>query len=113
MSEQSPDDAAASPFNTPPLPSPFNTPLPSGIPGGMRSIYERMTKPTSQDMQVNERLRQLSRSEIDRIMNHFGMVMEHLAVQRDDVTVKRSQDAIGWTIRVELKTNVPSPVSDT
>jgi hypothetical protein len=91
-------DASASPFD-------------SQLPGGMRSIYERMTKPQPQDLAVNDRLRQLTRGQIDKILNHFGQVMEHLAAQRDDVVVTRSQDAIGWTIRVELRTNVPDPLA--
>lgn len=76
----------------------------------MRSIYERMTKPTPEDLRVNERIKNLTRTELDRMIAHFGMTMEYLAAQRDDVVVKRSSDAMGWTIRVELKPNVESPV---
>lgn len=79
-------------------------------PPGMRSIYDRMTKPTPDDLRVNERIKNLSRTELDRIIVHFGMTMEHLAAQRDDLVVTRKQDIKSWTIHVELKPNVESPV---
>lgn len=82
----------------------------SASPPGMRSIYDRMTKPTPDDLRVNDRIRNLSRTELDRIIVHFGMTMEHLAAQRDDLVVTRSQDIKSWTIRVELKPTVESPV---
>lgn len=89
-----PHDAAASPSS----------------PAGLRSIFERMTKPTPGDLQTSDRLRHLSRAEIERIMTFFGTALEHLAAQRDDVMVTRSNDAISWDIHVELKPNVVSPV---
>lgn len=79
-------------------------------PGALRSIFERMTKPTPEDLQVNERLRHLSRAEIDRVMDLFGKALDLLAAQRDDVTVTRTGDATSWSIHVELRPNVASPV---
>lgn len=87
--------------------------VPNGTPttAGLRSIYDRMTKPTSGDLEVNARLQTLSRTELERIINHFGMAMEHMAAQREDLAVKRTQDATGWTIRIDITPNVPSPVN--
>jgi len=86
-----------------------NAAPPAGVPPGMRSIFERMTNPTPQDLQVGDRLRNLTRAEIDRIMSHLGTTLEHLAARRDDLTVTRSSDTKGWTIRVDMTPNVPDP----
>jgi hypothetical protein len=75
----------------------------------MRSIFERMTNPTPQDLQVGDRLRNLTRGELDRIMTLYGTTLEHIAAKRDDLVVTRSNDATGWTIRLEMKPNVPDP----
>lgn len=96
-------DASASPVN------PLTGKQPN-IPGGMRSIYDRMTKPTPQDLQVNDRLAHLTRGELDRVITHLGQSLEYFAAQREDVQVQRTQDATSWTIRVEMKPNVPSPI---
>lgn len=70
----------------------------------MRSIYERMTAPTPADMQVNQRLKTLGPQEIVRIIDHMGQVMEHLAAQRDEVTVNRfNRDGVhGFSVEIDL-----------
>lgn len=69
-----------------------------------RSIYERMTNPAPADMaaEVSARLRALSRPEIDRAVTFIGQQLEHLALQRNDMTVKCVKDDTSWTIRVEM-----------
>lgn len=76
-----------------------------------RTLYDRMTNPTAQEQNVNARLQALSRSELDKIMTHFGMTLEHLAAQRNDLKVRRSRDATGWTVRLEMVAVAPSPVT--
>lgn len=89
---------------------PEQPPDASASPQQLRSIFDRMTKPTPEDLQVNERLRNLGRGEIDRIMDHFGLALKHLAAQREDLEVESSKTATSWTLHVELKPNVPSPL---
>lgn len=78
-------------------PDAFASPTP-----GMRSIFDRMTNPTPQDLQVNDRLKALSHVEIDRMVHRFGEFLDHLAKQRNDLSVNTTRDAKGWTIRVDL-----------
>lgn len=79
--------------------------------GQPRSIMERMTNPQDTDREsvVRQRLANLSFQEIDQMVTHISGILEHLAAQRDDMTVERSRDNDGWTIRVNLSATAPEP----
>jgi len=77
---------------------------------GLRSIYDRMTNPEPSDGDVVQRIQQLSYTQIDQILEHFGMVMDYLGKNRDDIDVKRTKTGNTWTIHVEMKPTVPSLV---
>lgn len=57
--------------------------------GGVRSLFERMTNPVEQDLEISSRLQALQRGDVMKIVDNMCQVMEHLAHQRDDVTVER------------------------
>lgn len=76
----------------------------------MRSLIDRMTNPTPQDLDVSARIQMLGRADIGRMVDHLGMALDHLAAQREDLTVTRTKDDTSWTIRVEMKPIVASPI---
>jgi len=82
----------------------------SDQPAGMRSLYDRMTKPTPADMDTGTRLALLSRGEIERVMNTFAQALEHLAARRSDLNVEYSHDINSWTIHVDMKPPSSSPI---
>ena len=59
---------------------------------------------------MGARLQTLHRGEVMRIIDHMAQVMEHLAYQREDVTVDRlsGKGEHGFTVR--LATEPPNPL---
>lgn len=80
--------------------SPLVAPL-AGPP--LRSIYERMTNPTPDDIDAGARVQSLGRGDIARVIDTLGLVLEQMAARRPDLIVKRESDAKSWTIRVEMR----------
>lgn len=80
--------------------------LASPPPGGVRSVFERMTNPTPQDMSGLTRLKQLGPVELERVILQFIQIFEAIGKQRDDVDVKSARDPKGWTIRVNVAKGV-------
>lgn len=76
----------------------------------MRSLFDRMTNPTPEELDTKARIQMLGRHEVTRMIDHIIMALEHLASQRDDLHVQRTQHDNTWTIQVELKPIVPSQV---
>lgn len=68
-----------------------------------RPIIDRMTSPSLQDQNVGDRIRSLSRPQMEMAVNHVCQALEHLATQRDDLHVTRTQDESGITVRVEFR----------
>lgn len=83
-------------------------PQPAGAP---RSIHDRMINPQDTDREnvVRQRLATLSFQELDRMIDHFAGILNHLAAQRDDLTVEKTRDKDGWTIRVNHSSDLAEP----
>lgn len=71
--------------------------------GPMRTIYDRMTNPTPDDLAVGDRIRVMSRPEVIRVIDQVLIpAFKHLADQRDDMVVDAQRDQNSWVIRVAL-----------
>jgi uncharacterized protein YhdP len=77
-------------------------------PNQMRSVFERMTNPTPDDLQASDRAANLTRFDVARIIDTVTQALQQLANRRDDVTVNTKRDEDGWTIRIDMPHINPS-----
>lgn len=68
----------------------------------MRTLLERMTNPTAQDLQASAQLQQLARGDVMVIVDRITQMLKHLENRRDDVAVSVKRDNDGWTIRIDM-----------
>jgi hypothetical protein len=80
----------------------------------MRSVYERMTAPTKEDLAVAARLKTMTPPEVAKIVEHMAQVMEHLADQQNALTVERLNEGnvTGFTVRFDGGTVNPLLYTD-
>lgn len=71
-------------------------------PGGFRTLMERMTNPTAQDMQAGQQVQELARGDVMVIVDRIVMMLKHLENRRSDVAVNVDRDQDGWTVRIHM-----------
>jgi hypothetical protein len=75
----------------------------SSASGAVRSLYDRMTKPTPEDLQGVASISSYTRDQVKMIVDRVLLeALRKLAENRDDFDVHVTTDDRGWSVRIDL-----------